>query len=412
MHISFSDRKFLSLDLVFILFRLAMPNGKTVFAQIMDIVPDYELRKCIEIYSADKGMKKFSCRDQFKVMSFAQFTGCSSLRLVDATLTAFGYKLYHSEMKLMHKSTLAEMNEKKPWLIYHDFAQILIERAHKLYKNDYFRLGLDEMVYAFDSSTIELCLQLCPWARFHHGKGAFKMHTMLDIRGSIPTFVWLTEAAVNDVNALDIMPVEAGSIYLMDKGYVDFWRLFNRIHQQGAFFVTRAKNNMKYKVEGSREVNKTAGLISDENIRLTGPIVSLDYPDLMRLVTYEDYDTNNVYQFLTNNFTHEAITIAELYRERWNVELFFKWIKQHLHIKSFFGTNQNAIFTQIWIAVCDYLLLLIARKVYHINQELYIFSKAIGLVLFEVIPLADLFNQFDESKLEPGDDGQLWLFEE
>lgn len=410
MHISFSDRKYLSLELVLIVIKLTMSKGKTVFAQIMDIIPDYELKRCIDKYNGDKGTKKFTCRDQFKVMSFAQLTGRTSLRIIEATLKAFGSKLYHSGMKQMGKSTLSEMNEKKTWLIYHDFAIVLITKAQRLYKTDNFRLNLDEMVYAFDSSTITLCLQLCPWAKYKDSKGGIKMHTMLDLRGSIPTFIWLSEAAVNDVNALDIMPVESGAIYLMDKGYVDYWRLFNRIDRQGAFFVTRAKDNMKYHVETSNIVDKSTGVVSDEYIHLTGTIVAKDYPDMMRLVIYEDFSTGNVYRFLTNDFEHEAITIAELYRERWQVELFFKWIKQHLRIKSFFGTNQNAIFTQIWIAVCDYLLLLIARKVYHIEQDLYIFSQAIGLVLFEQIPLPELFKQVDTTGLTSENPCQLSLF--
>ncbi len=389
-----------------------MPKGKTVFAQLMDLVPDYELGKCIDKYQGDYKSKKFTCRDQFMVMSYAQFTGGTSLRVVEATLTAFSSKLYHSGLKLMHKSTLAEMNEKKSWLIYRDFAQVLIKRAKDLYKEDYFRLGLEEMVYAFDSSTIEVCLSLCPWAKFHHDKGAFKMHTLMDLRGSIPTFVWLTEGKVNDINGLDIIPVEPGAYYLMDKGYVDFYRLYNYFQKRNAFYVTRAKDNMKYEVVEEREVDQNTGLISDQSVKLTGPIVSKDYPDRMRLVIYEDYTigSNTVYRFLTNDFELPAIMIADLYRERWQIELFFKWIKQHLHIKSFFGTTENAVYTQIWIAICDYLLLIIAKKVYHIEQNLYIISHAIGLVLFETIPLSDILNQTDNSKLEPEKDSQLRLF--
>lgn len=395
------------MDIMYIQFRLVMPTGKTVFSQLMDLVPDYELGKCIDKYQGDYKAKKFTCRDQFKVMSFAQFTGSASLRVIEATLTVFSPNLYHTGLKLMHKSTLAEFNEKKDWQIYRDFAQVLVAWAQRLYRGDYFRLGLDEMVYAFDSSTIELCLKLCPWAKFHNDKGAFKMHTLLDLRGSIPTFIWLSEGKVNDMNGLDVLPVEAGAYYLMDKGYVDFWRLYNYFHLRQAYYVTRAKDNMRFEIVGEREVDMHAGLISDQSIRLTGPIVSKDYPDVMRMVVYEDYDTNNVYRFLTNDFTLEAITIAELYRERWQIELFFKWIKQHLRVKSFFGTTQNAVFTQIWIAVCDYLLLAIAKKVYHIEQNLYIFSQAVGLVLFERIPLSELFKRIDNSKLEPENDGQL-----
>lgn len=301
-----------------------MPTGKTVFSQLMDIVPDYELGKCIDKCQGDYRAKKLTCRDQFKVMSFAQFTGSSSLRVIEATLTALSPKLYHTGLKLMHKSTLAEFNENKDWQIYRDFAQVLVAWAQRLYRGDYFRLGLDEMVYAFDSSTIELCLKLCPWAKFHHGRGAFKMHTLLDLRGSIPTFIWMSEGKVNDMNGLDVLPVEAGAYYLMDKGYVDFWRLYNYFHIRQAYFVTRAKDNMRFEVIEERDVDMHAGLISDQSIRLTGPIVSKDYPDVMRMVVYEDFDTNNVYRFLTNDFTLEAITIAELYRERWQIELFFQ----------------------------------------------------------------------------------------
>ena len=402
MSCQFFDRNSTPLVDVFILFRITMPNGKSVFAQIMDLAPDYELGKCIDKYKGDCRTKKFTCRDQFLVMSYAQFTGSSSLRVVEATLTAFSSKLYHSGLKLMHKSTLAEMNENKNWLIYKEFAQVLIKRATVLYKDDYFRLGLKEMVYAFDSSTIKLCLSLCPWAKFHHDKGAFKMHTLMDLRGSIPVFVWLTEGNVNDMNGLDIIRVEPGAYYLMDKGYVDFYRLYNCFQKRNAFYVTRAKDNMRFEIVERHEVDQQTGLISDQTIKLSGPMVSKDYPDAMRLVIYEDYTEKkyNVYRFLTNDFDLPALTIAELYRERWQIELFFKWIKQHLNIKSFFGTTENAVHTQIWIAICDYLLLIIAKKVYHMKQNLYIISQAIGLTLFEIIPLTDIFNQCDNSKLE------------
>lgn len=268
------------------------------------------------------------------------------------------------------------------------------------------------MVYAFDSITIKLCLSLCPWAKFHHNKGAFKMHTLINLRGSIPTFIWLTEGKVNDMNGLDVIPVEPGAYYLLDKGYVDFYQLYNYFQKRNAFYVTRAKDNMKYKVTQEHEVDQQIGVVSDLTIRLSGPIVSKDYPDEMRLVIYEDYTEgkNTVYRFLTNDFELPALTIAELYRERWQIELFFKWIKQHLHIQSFFGTTENAVYTQIWIAICDYLLLIIAKKLYHMKQNLYIISQAIGLILFERIPLSDMFNQFGNSKLELDSKEQLSLF--
>ena len=406
----FFDKNFVLLDIVFIQFRLAMPIGKTVFSQLMDLVPEYEFQKCVDKYAGDFHALKFTCRDHFRVMSYAQFTDRASLRDIEATLTVFSAKLYHSGLKFISKSTLAYMNETKDWQIYRDFAMVLITWAQKLYKDDYFRLGLDEMVYAFDSSTIELCLKLCPWAEYREDGGAMKMHTLLNLRGSIPTFIWMTEGKVNDMNGLDVLPVEAGAYYLMDKGYVDFWRLYKYFHLRQAYFVTRAKDNMRFEVKEEREVDMHAGLISDQSIRLTGPLVSRDYPEMMRMVVYEDFATNNVYRFLTNNFIIDALTVAELYRERWQIELFFKWIKQHLHVKSFFGTTKNAVFAQIWIAVCDYLLLVIARKLFHIEQNLYIFSKAIGLVLFEKMPVSELINRIDNSKLEPENDGQGWLF--
>ena len=330
-----------------------MNQGKTVFAQIMSLMPRYEFDKCVKRYNGNRHAIGFKCRDQFMVMSFAQFTKQISLRSIDATLTALSAKLYSSGIKHIQRSTLAHINETKDWRIYHDFGQVLIAWARKLYKDEPSRLDVDGMVYAFDSSTIKLCLQLCPWARMHHDKGGVKMHTLLDLRGSIPTFIYLTEAAVHDSKTMSMIPVEAGSYYLMDKGYVDFKQLFNHFHRQQAFFVTRAKDNMKYEVVEERPVDKQTGVISDSVIRLTGPRTSKWYPETLRMVVYEDYATGNVYRFLTNDFTHSYLTIAELYRERWQVECFFKWIKQRLRITSFYGTSENAVFAQIWIAICD-----------------------------------------------------------
>jgi hypothetical protein len=292
-------------------------------------------------------------------------------------------------------------------MIYRDFAQTLIKEAKMLYRDDYFRLGLKEMVYALDSTTIRLCLELSPWAEFHHGEGAVKMHTLIDLRGSIPSYIIMTNGLVHDSKVMPMIPVEACAFYLMDKGYVFFKQLYECFHLKGAFFVTRAKDNMVYEVAEEHEVDKSAGLISDQIIRLTGKNPSVEYPEPLRMVVYEDYSTDNVYRFLTNNLTIDSLTVAELYRERWMVELFFKWVKQHLHIKKFYGTTENAVYLQLWIAVCDYLLLAIAKKVYHIEQNLYIFSQAVGLVLFERIPLSELFKQIDNSKLEPENDGQL-----
>ena len=337
-------------------------------------------------------------------MSFAQFTDRSGLRDIETTLNLCSPDLYRSGIKVMPKSTLAEANEKKDWRIYQHFAQVLIRQAKEAYKGQKLRLDLDEMVYAFDSSTIELCLKLCPWAKFHHERGAIKMHTLMDLRGSIPTFVHLTEGAVHDSKIMDKIPVEANSYYLMNKGYVKFDSLFQHFHLNNAFFVTRAKENMLYEVIDSREVDQSARLFSDETIKLTGPLTSQKYPDSLRLVVYEDFSTNTVYRFLTNNFKLETLTITELYKERWQFELFFKWIKQHLHIKTFYGTTPNAVYTQIWIAICDYLLLIIAKKHYMLNPSLHSISNSIGQVLFKRGDIKDIFNQTDlTANLPEGD---------
>ena len=375
----------------------------------MSLINTYEFKKCVNRYNGDRHAVKFTCRDQFMVMSFAQFTDRSGLRDIETTLNLCSPDLYRSGIKVMPKSTLAEANEKKDWRIYKDFAQVLIRQAKEAYKGQKLRLDLDEMVYAFDSSTIELCLKLCPWAKFHHERGAIKMHTLMDLRGSIPTFVHLTEGAVHDSRIMDKIPVEASSYYLMDKGYVKFDSLFRHFHLNNAFFVTRAKENMLYDVIDSREVDQSAGLLSDEAIKLTGALTSRKYPDSLRLVVYEDFRTNTVYRFLTNNFKLEALTIAELYRERWQIELFFKWIKQHLHIKTFYGTTQNAVYTQIWIAICDYLLLIIAKKHYMLNPSLHSISNSIGQVLFKRGDIKDIFNQTDLTTNVPEGDGHRQL---
>lgn len=375
----------------------------------MSLINVYEFKKCVNRYKGDRHAVKFTCRDQFMVMSFAQFTDRSGLRDIETTLNLCSTDLYRSGIKVMPKSTLAEANEKKDWRIYRDFAQVLIRQAKEAYKGQKLRLDLDEMVYAFDSSTIELCLKLCPWAKFYHEKGAVKMHTLMDLRGSIPTFVHLTEGAVHDSQIMDKIPVEANSYYLMDKGYVKFGSLYRHFHLNNAFFVTRAKENMLYEVIDSREVDQSAGLFSDETIKLTGPLTSQKYPDSLRLVVYEDFGTNTVYRFLSNNFKLEALTIAELYRERWQIELFFKWIKQHLHIKTFYGTTQNAVYTQIWIAICDYLLLIIAKKHYMLNPSLHSISNSIGQVLFKRGDIKDIFNQTDITTNVPEGDGPKQL---
>ena len=308
------------------------------------------------------------------------------------TLEFCGKDLYHAGLSPVPKSTLAESNEKRSWKIYRDFAQVLIKEAKELYHDDYFRLGLKEMVYALDSTTIRLCLELSPWAEFHHGEGAVKMHTLVDLRGNIPSYIIMTNGLVHDSKVMPMIPVEAFAFYLMDKGYVFFKQLYECFHLKGAFFVTRAKDNMVYDVVEEREVDKSAGLICDQIIRLTGKNPSIEYPESLRMVIYEDYSTGNVYRFLTNNLTIESLTVTELYRERWMVELFFKWVKQHLHIKKFYGTTENAVYLQLWIAVCDYLLLIIAKKKFCLSQSLHTISNAIGPILFKQSDIHSIFN--------------------
>ena len=382
-----------------------MNNGKTIFSQIMSLIPEREFKTCVDRYNGNYRARNFSCKDQFLVMSYAQLTNRGSLIDIENCLTALSSRLYHCGISYaVPRNTLAKANEKRDWRIYADFAQVLLRKVRPLYAKDDFRLDLDNMVYAFDSSTISLCLKLCPWAKFRKHKGGIKMHTLLDLRGNLPVSVYLTEAAVHDVKALDNLYIEPSAIYLMDKGYVDFYRLFHLVHKKKAFFVTRAKDNMLFEVIDSTEVDKSTGIIADEQILLTGLRTSGWYPEEIRMVTYEDYATGNVYRFLTNNLEYEALTIAELYRERWNVELFFKWIKQHLHIKSFYGTFENAIYLQIWIAVCTYLLLAFAKKKMHIDQSLHTVSKNVGLFLTDKSPINELFNKTVPKKETPYND--------
>ena len=369
-----------------------MSTKKTIFSQIMSLVSRYEFQKCVDRYKGDWRTRSFTCFDQFKVMSFAQFTDRSGLRDIEMTLEFCGKDLYHAGLSPVPKSTLAESNEKRSWKIYRDFAQVLIKEAKELYHDDYFRLGLKEMVYALDSTTIRLSLELSPWAEFHHGEGAVKMHTLVDLRGNIPSYIIMTNGLVHDSKVMPMIPVEAFSFYLMDKGYVFFKQLYECFHLKGAFFVTRAKDNMVYDVVEEREVDKSAGLICDQIIRLTGKNPSIEYPESLRMVIYEDYLTGNVYRFLTNNLTIESLTVTELYRERWMVELFFKWVKQHLHIKKFYGTTENAVYLQLWIAVCDYLLLIIAKKKFCLSQSLHTISNAIGPILFKQSDIHSIFN--------------------
>lgn len=370
-----------------------MNTGKTVFAQIMSFLPDYEFNKCVDKYKGNHRVRSFTCKEHFYVMGFAQLTYRESLRDIESCLTAFSSKLYHSGIKQpVSRSTLAEANENRDWRIYADFAQVLIREARRLYKHDNeFDLDIDNMVYALDSSTIDLCLSLFPWAKFRKAKGAVKMHTLLDLRGSIPTFVHLTDGLCHDVNVLDHIVIEPGAIYVMDKGYVDYFRFYSLIHQQRGFFVTRAKDNMAARRVYSRKVDKTTGLKYDQSVKLTGFYIKKDYPDYLRKIKYQDKETGKIYVFLTNNFELSALLIAQLYKERWKIELFFKWIKQHLRIKSFYGTSRNAVYCQIWIAICMYLLVAILKKRLKLEHSLYTLLQIFSLTLFEKVTINELF---------------------
>jgi len=343
------------------------------------------------------------------VMGFAQLTYRESLRDIESCLTAFSNKLYHSGIKQpVPKSTLAEANESRDWRIYADYAQVLIKEARHLYEKDNeFKLDVKNMVYALDSSTIDLCLSLFPWAKFRKNKGAVKMHTLLDLRGSIPTFVHLTDGLCHDVNVMEHIVVEPGAIYVMDKGYVDFFRFYTIIHEQRAFFVTRAKDNMAARRVYSRKVDKTTGLKYDQSIKLTGFYIKKDYPDYLRRIKYQDAETGKIYVFLTNNLELPAFTIAQLYKERWKIELFFKWIKQHLRIKAFYGTSRNAVYTQIWIAICMYLLVSIVKKKMKLEPPLYTLLQIFSLTLFEKMPINELFINTNYNLTSPNSSNQL-----
>ncbi len=386
-----------------------MNIGKTVFAQLMSFLPTYEFNKCVEKYKGNHRVRNFTCKEHFYVMGFAQLTYRESLRDIESCLTAFSNKLYHSGIKQpVPKSTLAEANESRDWRIYADYAQVLIKEARHLYEKDNeFKLDVKNMVYALDSSTIDLCLSLFPWAKFRKNKGAVKMHTLLDLRGSIPTFVHLTDGLCHDVNVMEHIVVEPGAIYVMDKGYVDFFRFYTIIHEQRAFFVTRAKDNMAARRVYSRKVDKTTGLKYDQSIKLTGFYIKKDYPDYLRRIKYRDAETGKVYVFLTNNLELPALTIAQLYKERWKIELFFKWIKQHLRIKAFYGTSRNAVYTQIWIAICMYLLVSIVKKKMKLEPPLYTLLQIFSLTLFEKMPINELFINTNYNLTSPNSSNQL-----
>src|ERR1700736_3225392 len=387
-----------------------MNSGRTVFAQLLDYLPSYEFQKCVSRYRGDSHLRGFSCLDQLLAMAFAQLTYRESLRDIEACLRSMSGKLYHVGFRgKVARTNLADANEAHDWRIFADFAQVLVGIARPLYASDPIGVEIDQSLYALDSTTIDLCLALFPWARFRKHKAAVKMHTLLDLHGNIPTFISITAGKVHDVNVLDEILPEAGAFYVMDRGYLDFERLFG-FTLSSAFFVVRTKKNVVLQRRYSRPVDKSVGLRSDHTVVLTAIESVKAYPDALRRVSYFDAETNRRLGFLTNNFTLPALTIAQIYKCRWQVELFFKWIKQHLRIKAFFGTSENAVKTQIWIAVSAYVLVAIVRKQLRLEASLYQILQILSLTLFEKTPILQAI-QASDSQEEPLDTGnQLILF--
>jgi hypothetical protein len=388
-----------------------MNTGKTTFAQLMDFLPWSTFDRIVARYEGNRGVRKLPCSQHFQVMAFAQLTYRESLRDIEACLSAQAAKLYHMGLRdPVRRSTLAEANETRDWRIYAEFAQRLIIQARRLYAGESLAVDLINSVYALDSTTIDLCMSMFPWAHFRTTKAAVKMHTLLDLRGNIPSFIHISDGKLADVHALDLLIPEAGAIYVMDRGYIDYARLYV-LHQAGAFFVTRAKSNLRSHRVYSAQTDRAAGVIADQTIALDGIMTSHEYPVRLRRVRYRDPGTGKTLIFLTNQMTLPAMTICELYKSRWQVELFFKWIKQHLRIKRFYGTSENAVKTQIWIAVSVYVLVAIVRKRLNLTVPLYTLLQVISVTAFEKIDIQTTFA-LDANRTEfDAIDNQLNLFD-
>jgi hypothetical protein len=387
-----------------------METGRTVFAQLIDFLPRYDFQQCVKRYRGSYKIKTFSCWDQFLCMAFAQLTYRESLRDIEACLRSAQHKLYHMGFRgKVSRNTLAHANEIRDWRIYADFAQTLIARARHLYANDSFGVELKQMVYALDSTTIDLCLSLFPWAKFRKHKAAVKLHTLLDLHGNIPSVIFMTHGKIHDVKILDELVLEAGAIYLMDRGYLDFARLY-KIHQTPAFFITRAKRNFSFQRLYSHPIEKITGLQCDQTIVLEGFYAQKDYPTLLRRIRYFDTARDKRLIFLTNNFVLPALTITELFRCRWQIELFFKWIKQHLRIKAFYGTTENAVKTQIWIAISVYVLVSLVKRQLGLEMNLYTILQILSVTLFEKRRILQAFSNEIYMNQQNDTDNQLNLF--
>ncbi|MDZ4688433.1 MAG: IS4 family transposase [Planctomycetaceae bacterium] len=388
-----------------------MHSGQMIFAQLMEFLPRHEFNACVRRYGGDRRPRGFSCRDQFLCLAFAQLTSRESLRDIETCLRSLGPKRYHAGFRgKIARSTLADANRVRDWRIFADFAQVLIRRARQLSAQEPLAAALEQTVYALDSTTIDLCLSLFPWAKFRRRKGAVKLHTLLDLRGSIPSFVHISQGKMHDVTVLDQLPIEPGAFYVMDRGYVDFARL-RRFTQHSAFFVTRAKRNLDFTRRARRKVDKATGLRSDQTITLAGVKSSQLHPEPLRRVAYHDADNDRRFVFLTNNFTLPALTIPALSRCRWQVELFFKWIKQHLRIKAFFGTNPNAVKTQVWIAISVYVLVAILKRELKVERSLSEMLQILSLTLFEKTPVFQALTLENVPNLETLEPNQLMLFD-
>ena len=388
-----------------------MLDGQLVFSQLMDFLPRREFNACVDKYGGNRRGRGFSCRDQFLCLGFAQLTYRESLRDIETCLRALGPKLYHAGFRgKVSRSTLADANAAHDWRIYADFAQVLIRRARKLYAQEPLAVDLAQTVYALDSTTIDLCLSLFPWARFRRQKGAVKLHTLLDLRGNIPCFIHVSHGKMHDVNVLDQLPIEPGAFYVMDRGYVDFQRLY-RFTLGSAFFVTRGKRNLDCTRRARRVVDKATGLRSDQTVVLRGSKSSRSYPVPLRRIAFYDAQHQRRLVFLTNNFALPALTVARLYKCRWQVELFFKWIKQHLRIKAFYGTSDNAVKTQVWIAISVYVLVAVVKKQLRLQRSLYDILQILSLTLFEKTPPFDALNDQNRPIPAPSDPNQLKLFD-
>ena len=388
-----------------------MYAGKTLFAQVMDFLPWTTFHRIVQRYQGNHRIRTLPCAEQFRVMAFAQLTYRESLRDIESCLAAQAQKLYHMGLRQpVRRSTLADANESRDWRIYAEFAQRLISRARKLYASESLGVELDNTVYALDSTTIDLCLSVFPWAVFRKAKAAVKMHTLLDLRGAIPSFIHVSDGRFHDVNVLDLLLPEPGAFYIMDRGYLDFERLY-RLDQAGSFFVTRAKRNMDARRLYSAPVDRSGGLICDQTIALNGFYSSQHYPAHLRRIRYRDPDTGKGLVFLTNHTLSPAMTICVLYKCRWQVELFFKWIKQHLRIKRFYGTSENAVKTQIWIAVSVYVLIAIIRKELNLTASMHTLLQILSVTLFEKMPLQPAFDENAMADLDPELLNRLNLFD-